>query len=202
SSLVRTLDKESPNEYSENRIKVMKEQVDRISRILREMTDFSKPATYRKSLTHSNQVIEAALGISKYDERLKKIRVITSLDNEIPALKLDGEKLLQVFLNIIFNAADSINGEGKVTITSKLKNNSVIIQFEDTGPGIKEHLLSRIFEPFFTTKEVGEGMGLGLSVSYGIVQKMGGMIMASNRKGGGSVFTVKIPLSNSKGRRE
>ena len=202
SSLVRTLDKESQNEYSENRIKVMKEQVDRISKILREMTDFSKPATYRKNLTHSNQVIEAALGISKYDKRLNKIRVMTSLDNAIPALKLDGDKLLQVFLNIIFNAADAINGEGKITITSKLKNNSVIIQFEDTGPGIQERLLSRIFEPFFTTKEVGEGMGLGLSVSYGIVQKMGGLITASNRKGGGSVFTVKIPLSNSRGSRE
>lgn len=202
SSLIRTLDKESPNEYSENKIKVMKEQIDRISRILREMTDFSKPATYRKRLTHSNQVIEAALGISKYDRRLNKIRVITSLDNEIPALKLDGDKLLQVFLNIIFNAADAVNGEGTITITSKLKNKSVIIQFEDTGPGVQKHLLSRIFEPFFTTKEVGEGMGLGLSVSYGIVQKMGGTIMASNQKGGGSVFTVEIPLSNSKGRRE
>jgi signal transduction histidine kinase len=179
----------------------MKEQIDRISQILREMTDFSRPTSHRKSLTHSNQVVQSALGISKYDRRLSAIHIITSLDNEIPALKLDGDKLLQVFLNIIFNAADAMNGEGKLTVTSKLKTSSVSVQFEDTGPGIPEHMLSRLFEPFFTTKEVGEGMGLGLSVSYGIMQNMGGMIRASNRKGGGSVFTVEIPLTNSKERR-
>ncbi len=127
--------------------------------------------------------------------------MIISLDNEIPALKMDGDKLLQVFLNIILNAADAMNGKGKLTVTSQLKNNSVIVQFEDTGPGIPEHLLSRLFEPFFTTKEVGDGMGLGLSVSYGIMQNMGGVIRASNRKGGGSVFAVDIPLANSKARR-
>jgi signal transduction histidine kinase len=201
SSLVRALETESRNQNSQGKIKVMKEQIDRISQILREMTDFSRPTSHRKSLIHSNQVIQSALGISKYDRRLKGIHVITSLDNEIPALKLDGDKLLQVFLNIIFNAADAMNGEGKLTVASKLKNNSVIVQFEDTGPGIPEPLLSRLFEPFFTTKEVGEGMGLGLSVSYGIMQNIGGVIRASNRKGRGSVFTVEIPLANSKERR-
>jgi signal transduction histidine kinase len=179
----------------------MKEQIDRISAILREMMDFSRPATYRKSLTHGNQVIQSALGISKYDMRLKGIHVITSLDNEIPALKLDGDQLLQVFLNIIFNAADAMNGEGTLTVTSKLENNSVIVQFEDTGSGIPEHLFSRVFEPFFTTKGVGKGTGLGLSVSYGIVQNMGGVIKASNRKVRGAVFTVAIPLPDSRERR-
>jgi signal transduction histidine kinase len=202
SSLVRVLEAGSRNQYPQEKIKVMKDQIDRISKILREMMDFSRPTTHRKSLIHSNQIIQSALGISKYDKRLKGIHVITSLDNEIPALKMNGDKLLQVFLNIIFNAADAMNAEGKLTVTSKLENNSVLVQFEDTGPGIPEHLLSRLFEPFFTTKEVGDGMGLGLSVSFGIMQTMGGMIRASNRKGGGSVFTVEIPLSNSRERRE
>ncbi len=121
----------------------------------------------------------------------------TCLDNEIPALKIDGDQLLQVFLNIIFNAADAMNGPGTLTVTSKLENHAVIVSFEDTGPGIPEELLSRVFEPFFTTKEVGEGTGLGLSVSYGIMQNMGGAIRASNRKRGGAVFTVEIPLSYS-----
>lgn len=200
-SLVRVLGMESQNRHSKEKIKVMKEQIDRISKILRELNDFSRPTTYRKNLTHCNQVIQSALGISKYDQRLKGIHVITSFDNEIPALKLDGDKLLQVLLNIIFNAADAMNSEGTLTVTSKLKINSVIVQFEDTGPGIPEHLLSRLFEPFFTTKQVGEGMGLGLSVSYGIMQNMGGVIRASNRKRGGSVFTIEIPLADSRARR-
>ncbi len=93
----------------------MKEQIDRISQILREMTDFSRPTSHRKSLTHSNQVVQSALGISKYDRRLSGIHIITSLDNEIPALKLDGDKLLQVFLNIIFNAAEAEEHKPAVT---------------------------------------------------------------------------------------
>jgi signal transduction histidine kinase len=75
---------------------------------------------------------------------------------------------------------------------------SVIVRFEDTGPGIPNQLLSRVFEPFFTTKDVGKGTGLGLSVSYGIVQGMGGVIRASNRKGGGAAFSVEIPLDRSR----
>ncbi|MEF9426391.1 MAG: ATP-binding protein, partial [Candidatus Mariimomonas ferrooxydans] len=77
---------------------------------------------------------------------------------------------------------------------SRLKEKSVHVMFEDTGPGISGDMFSRIFEPFFTTKDVGEGTGLGLSVSYGIMQNMGGMIKASRGEGTGSVFTVEIPL--------
>jgi signal transduction histidine kinase len=201
SSLVRALEIDLRNNYSDRKIRVMKQQIDRISKILREMMDFSRPASSRKSLTHGNQVIQSALGISSYDRRLKGIHVKTCMDNEIPALKLDGDQLLQVFLNIILNAADAMNGEGALTVTSKLENNSVIFRFEDTGPGIPEHLLSRVFEPFFTTKEVGEGTGLGLSVSYGIMQNMGGVIRASNRKGRGSAFIVEIPLAYSSERK-
>jgi signal transduction histidine kinase len=197
SSFVRTLKIDLRNNYSDEKIKAMEEQIDRISKIVREMMDFSRPASYRKSLTHGNQVIQSAIGISRYDRRLKDIQVTTCLDNEVPALKIDGDQLLQVFLNIIFNAADAMNGAGTLTVASKLENHSVIVSFEDSGPGIPEELLSRVFEPFFTTKEVGEGTGLGLSVSYGIMQNMGGAIRASNRKGEGAVFTVKIPLSYS-----
>ncbi len=198
SSLIRALEPDLRNNDSKEKIKAMKDQIDRISKIVREMMDFSRPATYRKSLTHCNQVIQSALGISSYDKRLKSVHVVTSLDNEIPALKLDGDQLLQVFLNIIFNAADAMNGQGTLSVTSKLENNSVIVRLEDTGSGIPEHLLSRVFEPFFTTKDVGEGTGLGLSVSYGIMKNMGGDIRASNRNGGGAVFRVEIPLPYSR----
>lgn len=195
SSLVRAMEDDlQKNRSNGEKVKSIKEQVDRISKIVRELMDFSRPASHRTTLTNGNQVIHSALGISSYDRRLKEVNVITRLDNEIPALKVDEDQLLQVFLNIVFNAADAMNGAGTLTISSKLQNNSVIFVFEDTGPGIPEHLLSRVFEPFFTTKDVGKGTGLGLSVSYGIMQSMGGLIKAANRQDGGSVFTVKIPL--------
>ncbi len=183
----------SVNDSITEKTGVMKEQIDRISRIVREMMDFSRPAEYRKSLTHVNQVIRSALGISKYDKRLKNVRVNTSLDSEIPALKLDGDQLLQACLNIIFNAGDAMNGEGVLSVTSMYEGGYIRIVFEDTGSGIAEDQLPHLFEPFFTTKDVGEGTGLGLYVSYGIMQNLGGTIWASNRQGGGSVFTMKIP---------
>jgi signal transduction histidine kinase len=198
SSSVRSLEKDLRDNHGDGKkITPMKEQIDRISKIVREMTDFSRPASYQRSLTDGNQVIQSALGISSYDRRLKGIHVITRLDKEIPALKVDGDQLMQVFLNIIFNAADAMDGEGTLTVTSYLQNGSVIVRFEDTGPGIPNQLLSRVFEPFFTTKEVREGTGLGLSVSYGIVQGMGGEIRASNGKEGGAVFRVEIPQEYS-----
>jgi len=199
SSIVQSFDGNSVDNRSlEEKVQLMQAQINRIARIVREMIDFSRPVSYRERLTDINQVIQSALGISSYDTRLKGVRAITALDNEIPALKLDGDQLLQVFLNIIFNAADAMNGNGTLTVTSKLENNSAIVLFEDTGPGIPKDLLSRIFDPFFTTKGVGEGTGLGLSVSYGIMQNMGGMIRGSNRKAGGSVFIVEIPLAYSR----
>ncbi len=200
SSLLRSLENGSgarnmvsgSNSTSE-KTRVMKEQIDRISRIVREMMDFSRPTEYRKSLTHVNQVIASALGIAKYDKRLKNVRVMTSLDSEIPALKLDGDQLLQACLNIIFNAGDAMNGEGVLSVTSRYEEDFVTVIFEDTGPGIPEKQLPHLFEPFFTTKDVGVGTGLGLYVSYGIMQNLGGSIRASNKQGSGSVFTMKIP---------
>ena len=196
SSLVRALGKRVGYDPAcEGKIRFMQEQIDRIARIVREMTDFSRPASYGKRLTHINEVIRTALGIARYDERLKHVHVITSLDTEIPALKLDGDRLLQVFLNVIFNAGDAMKGRGTMTIISRREDRSVQVIFEDTGPGIPGEYLSHVFEPFFTTKEVGAGTGLGLSVSYGIMQGMGGTIRVSNREEGGSVFTVEIPMA-------
>jgi signal transduction histidine kinase len=150
---------------------------------------------------HTNEVLRTAIGIARYDERFRGVHVITSLDHDIPALKLDGDQLLQVFLNILFNAADAMKGGGILTVTSRRMDRSVVVLFGDSGPGIPEDSLSRIFEPFYTTKEVGKGTGLGLSVSFGIIQSMGGSIRASNQAGKGALFTVDIPLPEMGGDR-
>lgn len=196
SSIVRSVSIDSLGDGNlEEKLSLMQTQIDRIARIVREMMDFSRPASFRKALTHINEIIRSALAITRYDKKLKGIHVITGLDNEIPALKLDGDQLLQVFLNIIFNAADAMDGNGTLTVTSKLEDNSVLVLFEDTGAGIPEQSLLHIFDPFFTTKDAGRGTGLGLSVSYGIMQNMGGMIRAHNGKKGGAVFIVEIPIT-------
>ncbi len=186
----------------EEKLRLMQEQIDRIARIVRELVDFSRPSSFGKSLMHANEVLRTAMGIARYDERFQGVHVITSLDNDIPALKLDGDQLLQVFLNIVLNAADAMKGSGTLTVTSRRMERSVAVLFEDSGPGIAEESLSRIFEPFYTTKDVGKGAGLGLSVSYGILQGMGGSIRATNQAGRGALFTVEIPLPDTGGDRE
>lgn len=181
----------------EEKLRVMQDQIDRIAKIVREMVDFSRPPSFGKSLVHVNEVLRTALGITRYDDRFRGIHVITSMDGEIPALKLDGDRLLQVFLNILLNAADSMGGIGTLTLSSRRENRSVTVRFGDNGPGIPEESLQKIFEPFYSTKDVGKGAGLGLSVSFGIMQGMGGSIRAENQAGGGSLFTVVVPMPDA-----
>jgi len=202
SSIVRHIGSgDGRNGEGEKKLRMMQEQIDRIVRIVRELVDFSRPSSFGKSLIHVNEVIRTALGIARYDERFKGVHVITGLDPDIPALKMDGDQLLQVFLNILLNAGDAMRGGGTLTVSSRRKDHAVAMQFEDSGPGIAEESLPRIFEPFYTTKEVGKGTGLGLSVSYGIVQGMGGTIRASNPSGGGALFTVELPMPAGVGTR-
>lgn len=185
----------------EEKLRIMQDQIDRIAKIVREMVDFSRPPSFGRSLVHVNEVLRTAIGIARYDGRFHGVHVITSLDGEIPALKLDGDRLLQVFLNILLNAADAMGGSGTLTLSSRRENRSVSVLFGDNGPGIPEDALPRIFEPFYTTKDVGKGAGLGLSVSYGIMQGMDGSIRAENQAGGGSLFTVEVPLPDAGGSR-
>jgi signal transduction histidine kinase len=108
--------------------------------------------------------------------------------------------LEQVFLNIINNAVAAMEGRGLLSVSAHRSNGAVNVSFSDTGHGISDTHMEKIFEPFFTTKEVGEGTGLGLSVSYGIVKKFGGDIQVQSRteEGGetpGTTFTVKLPVA-------
>ncbi len=202
SSIVRNIASDPGRDGGrEKKLRMMQDQIDRIARIVRELVDFSRPSSFGKSLIHVNEVLRTALGIARYDERFKGVHVITGLDPDIPALKMDGDQLLQVFLNILFNAGDAMQGSGTLMVSSRRKEHSVAVLFGDSGPGIAEESLRRIFEPFYTTKEVGKGTGLGLSVSYGIVQGMGGAIRASNQSGGGVLFTVELPLPEGVGTR-
>jgi len=101
----------------------------------------------------------------------------------------------QVFINLLINATQSCaNKDGVITIRTRPENDSVVVEVEDNGSGIKPEHLPRIFDPFFTTKAVGQGTGLGLSVSYGIVRDHGGSISAASQLGHGSLFTVRVPI--------
>jgi two-component system NtrC family sensor kinase len=114
---------------------------------------------------------------------------------ELPSVECVRSQIDQVFLNLLANAAQAIQGPGAITIETGLENGSARVTIADTGPGIPADLLGRVFDPFFTTKPVGEGTGLGLSISYEIVKKHGGQITATSPLGGGAVFTMSLPLA-------
>jgi signal transduction histidine kinase len=137
-----------------------------------------------------------AVEIVKMGKKAKEITFITHVRRQVPVLPLVPDQISQVFINILLNAVDALHGK-RGTITSEVErdNEHVRITITDNGQGIAPENMSKIFEPFFTTKPVGEGTGLGLWVSYGIVRSFGGDITVTSAWGQGTSFCIILPLS-------
>ena len=178
-------------EYVSNILK----NINRISRIVRELVDFSKPTTHKAAPSDINEIITSAVGIIKYDRRSKNIRYGLDLDHDLPKVTVVADHLMQVFLNILINAVDASEGIGEeISVSSHSENGNIVIVFKDEGCGIPQESLNRIFEPFYTTKDVGKGTGLGLTVSYGLIKKLHGEIKVSSNLNKGSVFTIMLHI--------
>ena len=140
-----------------------------------------------------NDSIRSALTIAGHQLR-DRIQVVQEL-GDVPKVKCMPSQINQVFLNMITNAAQAMDDEGKLTIRSVAKPNVVEVSFEDTGSGIPDDVLPKIFDPFFTTKPVGEGTGLGLSIVHKIIQGHGGAIRVKSQVGKGTTFFVELPIA-------
>jgi len=125
------------------------------------------------------------------------IEIHTGFQTDLPFVASDSAQLQQVFLNIIDNAIDAIGKDGNIHIRTMAVHdpNEVIITIKDSGPGIPREKLDKIFDPFFTTKKVGEGTGLGLTISFSIIQKLGGQIKVESEEGQGATFIISLPLN-------
>ena len=119
----------------------------------------------------------------------------------LPLILGDKSKLEQVFVNLLMNGGESMKGEGRLVVTTGMDRGGeqVRLSFEDTGPGIPASHLSRLFDPFFTSKEVGQGVGLGLSISYGIIQKHLGRIYVERTGSTGTTFVIELPVYHGGG---
>lgn len=193
SSLVQILQRRSKDEFMTEQLVMIKENIDRISKIVRELVDFSRPPSYETKSHDITSIIKTALGIVKYDKRVRKVNFETNLEIELPFVTVAADQLLQVFVNILLNALDAVEGEGTISVKSYQQEEKVFVDITDDGCGMDETVIAKIFDPFFTTKEVGKGTGLGLSVSYGIIKKFGGEISVSSRLNEGSTFSVMLP---------
>ncbi len=194
SSIVQILQRKASDQYFSEQLSHIKENIDRISKIVRELVDFSRPPGFEKKIIQITDVIKTALGIVRYDKRIKKVDFKTNLDPELPFINVVPDQILQVLINILINALDAINGEGIIEVNTKHDDDFIYIEIKDNGCGMPPEVVAQIFDPFFTTKEVGKGTGLGLSVSYGIIKKFKGDILVHSKPEIGSRFTIKLPL--------
>jgi signal transduction histidine kinase len=180
-----------------DKLKLIQQQIDRISRTVRTLVDFSKPITQKVEKIYLNQVVENVINIIKYDKRLKHQSIETEFDASIPLVKASFDQVLQVFINLCLNAADAMDGNknGELLLKTWQENEIVYASVTDNGCGIDEDNQAHIFEPFFSTKEKGKGTGLGLWVSYNIIKGYGGDIKVNSTKDTGATFTISLPVS-------
>lgn len=192
--LLEDTDKSSP--HYENLKKIVKE-TSRCKDIVKGLLEFARPKDPEMSLIDINKLVDKSLSIMEGQALFQNIRVEKRYSSDLSKIVADSGQLQQVFMNIILNAAESMDGNGSLILFTSLDEDSknISIKFTDTGQGIKEEDKKRLFEPFFSTKEVGKGTGLGLAISYSIIQKHNGTIEVASQVGKGSTFTVKLPVT-------
>ena len=166
---------------------------------VKELLVFARQTRQEKQFHDINKALSRTLFLLEKQVLFQNILIETRLSADIPLVLGDIQQLNHVFMNIILNAAQAMDGRGKLTIATNLSPDSqkVIVEISDTGPGIPEDVLPHVFEPFYTTKEEGKGTGLGLSLAYGIVESHQGRIMARNNPDQGSVFVIELPINPS-----
>ncbi len=175
-------------------------QAQRTHRVVQNLLSFARQRKPQKEQVDICKVLDETVALRDYDLKVNNIKVEREVEATIPPVTADPHQLEQVFLNIINNGVDAMLESGRpgtLKVRVYVHDATVITEFQDSGPGIKEP--NRIFDPFYTTKSVGKGTGLGLSICYGIVKEHGGDISARNVQDGGAVIEVRLPANGRAG---
>ncbi len=200
SALVQVVQRSTEDEFAKEKLELIKSQINRISKTIRDLVDFSRPSNYELNLTDINKNIYNAVEIIKAGTKIKDIKFDIKINKDIPLIPLVEDQIQQVFVNILINAVDAISEqtnkilEKKIVVSSDIDEDDIIIIFEDTGKGIEDINLAKIFEPFFTTKKEGKGTGLGLWITYGIITSFQGTISVESILGTGTKFIITLPI--------
>lgn len=190
------LEELSPDDSRREGLEKIVRETDRCTKIVRGLLDFARPSEPKVEIGKLEDVVKSVLLLVEKQPLFQNIVVEKRFDLNVPVIPFDKSQMQQVFINIILNAAESMEGEGELLTEVKLSDEGKYVEakFADSGHGIPEENFEKLFEPFFTTKRHGNGTGLGLSISYGIVKKHGGTIEVRSEVGKGSTFTVKLPV--------
>lgn len=190
------LREEAPGSEKHGDLKIIEKHVKNCKAIVEDLLSFARTTKTEEKTHKINDIIDEVLTFVQQHAEVSRLEIIRSYDEQIPALLLDEKKIKQVFINLIMNAEHAVGDTGIIEILTRYDkpSQSIRVQVRDSGYGISKNDLKRIFDPFFTTKPTGEGTGLGLSVSYGIIRDHGGEITVESEPGKGSTFTVVLPL--------
>lgn len=176
---------------------IIEKHVRNCQSIVSDLLNFARSAPTRKKRVRIYDTVDEVVNFIRHHSKKDDVVIERDYDPEVPPLMVDEEKIRQVLINLVMNALHAVGKAGTITISTRFdgKARLVAICIADTGYGIEEKNLTRIFDPFFTTKPTGEGTGLGLSVSYGIVKNHGGDILVESAPGKGARFTLLLPAS-------
>lgn len=174
------------------------EDAERCRDTVKELLEFARQTKHLRRPHDINRALSRTLFLLENQALFQNIVIEKDLDQDLPLVHSDIQQLNHMFMNIILNAAQAMEGNGRLGIKTIFlpEKERVRIEISDTGPGIPDHILPHIFDPFFTTKQEGEGTGLGLSLVYGIVQNQGGEIKATSKPGEGATFIIDLPLNS------
>ena len=174
---------------------VVMKQTNRAGRIVKDLLEFARQSEPEMRMLNINDVLKKSISITSHPAELQNIRLLTDLTQELPEIQGDSDKLEQVFVNIMINALQAMPNGGALTVCTRITEDSRFVEIEisDTGCGIPQEHLCKLFDPFFSTKRTGEGTGLGLSVTLGIIEKHNGTIDVKSTIGEGSSFVIRLP---------
>jgi signal transduction histidine kinase len=176
----------------------MNSALNRSSRLIKNLMSFTRQSPPSLKLVNINDVIDRTLYLTARPAKEQNVDVIKELDSSLPKAMADADQLEQVFTNLVLNAIQAMVEGGRLIIRTSTDENQVRIEFEDTGCGISPENMSKLFTPFFTTKAKGHGVGLGLAVSYVIIQQHSGTIEVQSEVGKGTMFTVCVPMEQER----
>lgn len=176
-------------------VTVVRQEVKRLHRILREIVDFARRRRDEACLVSVQSVVDDALRLLRHDRRMRSVNIVEELDPETPPVFIVEDHLTQVVLNLLINAVDAMPDGGTLRIESKGAGESVALRVRDSGVGMDRAVLRQCLEPLYTTKETGKGTGLGLSISRDIVEAAGGKIELFSSPGQGTSVVVRVPAA-------
>jgi len=180
-------------------VRRIQRETERIHHTIRDLLDFSRNEVPQQGRIDSSadisEVVSDTIKLIDRQTRFRDIELALALDEGLPRVRGDHERLRQLLLNLLFNAADALGGKGRIEVRASNGNNAVRLTVADDGPGIDGAIIDQVFDPFVTTKAAGQGTGLGLAVCYTIVERLGGSIAAANQEQGGAAFEVRLPAA-------